>query len=87
MRVKAGPGVMEPDGDTTHGQMDNLIMEEVTNSTCSFRSIHCMYVFPQLQGNQHHLAFNFQSSPGGWNDENQSAEKGFICKYAGTIIQ
>ena len=34
MRVKAGPGVMDPDGDTTPGQMVNLIMEEVTNSTC-----------------------------------------------------
>ena len=34
-------------------------------------------------GIQHHLAFNFQSLPGGWNDENLNAEKGFICKYAG----
>ena len=34
MRVKAGPGVMDPDGDTTPGQMVNLITEEVTNSTC-----------------------------------------------------
>ena len=29
MRVKAGPGVMDPDGDTTPGQMVNLTMEEV----------------------------------------------------------
>ena len=36
-------------------------------------------------GIQHHLAFNFQSSPGDWNDENLNAEKGFICKYTGTI--
>ena len=35
-------------------------------------------------GNQHHLAFNFQSSPGAWNDMNMSSEKGFICKYTGT---
>ena len=34
-------------------------------------------------GNQHHLAFNFQSSPGAWNDINLSAEMGFICKYTG----
>ena len=34
-------------------------------------------------GNQHHLAFNFQSSPGTWNDVNASSERGFICKYTG----
>ena len=32
MRVKAGPGVMERDGDTTPGQMDNPVMEEVSNT-------------------------------------------------------
>ena len=32
MRVKAGPGVMEQDGDTTPGQMDNPVMEEVSNT-------------------------------------------------------
>ena len=32
MRVKAGPGVMEPDGDTTPGQMANPVMEEVSNT-------------------------------------------------------
>ena len=35
MRVKAGPGVMEPDGDTAPGQMVNLIMAKVINSTVS----------------------------------------------------
>ena len=37
-------------------------------------------------GNQHHLAFNFQSSPGAWNDINLSAEMGFICKYTGLLL-
>ena len=37
-------------------------------------------------GNQHHLAFNFQSSPGDWNDINLSAEMGFICKYTGLLL-
>ena len=32
MRVKAGPGVMERDGDTTPGQMDNPVMEEASNT-------------------------------------------------------
>ena len=46
MRVKAGPGVMEPDGDTTHGQMVNPTMEEVTNSLLfDLDLFHCMYVF------------------------------------------
>ena len=32
MRVEAGPGVMEQDGDTTPGQMVNPVMEEVSNT-------------------------------------------------------
>ena len=32
MRVKAGPGVMEQDGDTVPGQMVNPAMEEVSNT-------------------------------------------------------
>ena len=37
-------------------------------------------------GNQHHLAFNFQSSLGDWNDANVNTEKGFICEYTGIEI-
>ena len=32
MRVEAGPGVMEQDGDTVPGQMVNPAMEEVSNT-------------------------------------------------------